>query len=696
MQFDSELGSERPVQCLIGNGQLVTTVGPSGLHDASGADVALAATQEFVVAGRRNKGANHPLIRFGSISHQILVDGQCPELEESVQSLNVDLAEVRTRHLYKEIVESVRALIFYHQNSFYTELRIANHSKEDKTVSVFLTYTMPDCAFRSRIDENLMSLEWEAGDNLGVVVIEVDQGTWKIEGDQAGLFVEKVLGPDEEVTVRLVMTVSDRIEYCPNVSIREIDQHLDKHKESWRVRWEQSEVVTGHNAIDTFRKICLYTIFCQATPWSIPPTVSRPYWGAGAFHDEYYPFMALLSAGYEEMARRVPYFRLSTLSEATKRARSQGALYPWSSTEDGLERDPHGHWYSERFHLGIISASVWNLWLYERKLEELEIFYPVVRGCAEFFRYHLLERNEKGNIQTKSCTDFDESVGPVAAGPFTMAAAAYTLDRASDAARRLGVDKDSASAWDVLARELTAAFPADLESKRYIVPGGKADHVSVLGYIVPFFQDVGSTYAYRTLEHIHLRFRTSYGWMPGVSETLKDTTWLWTAGHLAMCHCVVGDAEKAWEAIESGPLSAGQFMSPNEHIDQNGLLHVPWFTTGAGAWLCGLHWMFARVDDSGDYLLSAVPEHLQDCYFRGLRLSRGVSATARVMCGRLVYLSLTAPKRILFAFHIPAKWIHGIWPVGFGKITDLDTHWLIQVELSAGENVIIEATSPPE
>jgi hypothetical protein len=472
-----------------------------------------------------------------------------------------------------------------------------------------------------------------------------------------------------------------------------MEPDFHRHLEWWREFWGTSEVSTGDAAVDRFREISLYTIACQATPWSIPPTVTERHWGAGAFHDEFYPFVGLLASGHSALARRVPYYRLSTLHVATLRARGQGALYAWSATEDGSERDPHGHWYTERFHLGQIAAAAWLYWLYERRIEYLEDLYPVVRETARYFELQMLERDDRGSVRTKPCTDFDESAGEVRAGPFTMGAAAFALDRAAEGARRLGTDRERRATWERLAGEIRQNFAVDLAERVYAIPDGKPMHYSVVGYVVPFFCDDGSEFARSTLTAVHARTRHDLGFTPGSGPDFADSSWSWTAGHLAMCHSVLGDGDLAWDAVQTGIRSAGQFLSPNEHARRDGEPVVPWFTTGCGAWLAGLHWMFARVDDVGDHVLPAVPASLPSFSFRGLRLSRGVSVSARVLDGVAAYLSLNSPWPMSFTFEIPSRFVADVWPQGLGKVEVEDDLWRITLELSQGENTLVEASS---
>ncbi len=702
MQFDSSLHSDRPVPALVGNGTLATTLGRSGYHEPQLWPAAAAACQEFVLAGRRLPGPRHPLIPFGTLERSIWIAGEAPKAVEVAQAIHTDTAEVRTRILYGGLLESTRSLVFGKRNSFFVETRLSNHSAEDQEVLFSLRYCFgvrhgvrqEELKFRAEELLGAVQYEWETSETLGAVTIATEGMQWKVQSNESVLEVHKLLAPGDEIVVRTVITFSDRIHYCAPLSFTELNHEFNDHADKWRAFWEESEVSTGNQHVDLFRRMSLYTLACQTTHWSIPPTVSERHWGAGAFHDEYYPFLGLLSGGHESMASNVPYFRLATLPKAIERARGRGALYPWSSTEAGEERDPHGHWYTERFHMGLIAACAWSLWLYQRNIEVLEDLYPVLRECARYFECHMIERDERGNLRTKTCTDFDESVGDVASGPFTMAAAVFCLDRAAEAARRLGVDRERRANWDSLSKALRQNFVLDLNRRQYGIPTDKSLHTSVAGYVAPFFCDEGSEFARNTLAMLHSDARTEHGWKPGFHEVFDETGWMWTAGHLGMCHSVLSDGDSAWEAVQRGTLAAGQFMSPNEHVTRDGEPIVPWFTTGCGAWLAALHWMFARVDDYGDFLLPAVPETMRNFSFRGLRLSRAIAAAVRVQDGVLTHLSLQSERPIAYTFDLPARFARGSWPSGLGKIEDLEATWRIQVDLVPGANTLIELREP--
>ncbi|MEW5882919.1 MAG: hypothetical protein AB1725_01690 [Armatimonadota bacterium] len=688
MQFPATLNPDRPTPALVGNGRLVTYLGASGYHDeaADGAP----SMQEFVLAGRRGPGPAFPLISFGRLTRAILVDAEEVEPREADQVLETENASLASRLLRDGVLESTRSLVLAHRNTFLVETRLTNNSDAEVGVVLRVRYALeeqPGVRFAVNRLGAGAEVGFEAGDNLGLIHLTTPDSEWQSEGDSAlALTVSENLRPGQTLRLRVALTFSDRIEFAEPFDWSRREAAQNDHERWWREFWATSDLVTGIAEVDQTRNIALYAIACQATPWSIPPVLCREPWHGGAFHDELYPFLALLSAGHERLARRIPHFRLACLPRAVERGRGLGALYPWNSTEQGLERDPVGQWYTERHHLGAIAATAWFSFLYSKNPEVLEDIYPLLRECARAVEEFVLTTDARGKLISAPCTDFDESAPPIAAGPFTMAAAAFVLSRAAEAAARLHRDLERAARWEDQARELQTNFPVDVETRRYAMPTGAPEHIAVAGYVAPFFVDDGSPYARNAVARLHADLQTEFGWKPGHSSVFEGTAWMWTAGHLAMCHAVLGNGHEALEAVVHGVSSTGRFLSPNEHLRADGSVAVPWFTTGAGAWLTGLHWMFARCDDNGDHLLDAVPESLQEFHFHGLRLSRGVSAAARVSGGCLQYLSLSSPVRQAFTFEIPTRFAEGTCLPKLGRVIDLETHWRVQVDLLEGPN----------
>src|SRR5437660_230753 len=64
------------VSALVGNGELCTTLGPTGYHTPPGQQTDIAhRTQHFVLAGRRMPDPQHALMNFGTLVQRVIVDG---------------------------------------------------------------------------------------------------------------------------------------------------------------------------------------------------------------------------------------------------------------------------------------------------------------------------------------------------------------------------------------------------------------------------------------------------------------------------------------------------------------------------------------------------------------------------------------------------------------------------------------------
>jgi hypothetical protein len=683
------------VSALVGNGELCTTLGPTGYHTPPDQQTDIAhRTQHFVMAGRRRSGSLHPLINFGTLSCSLKIDGLEPHFKTRQQKIDVnrDIPGVETRldsdgiMIVTTTSVSLLSNVAWYQTVFLcTDLR--PHDLDLK-----LSYTLSDANVNGIVSDadSGVHLAFEIENHLGNIFF----GTRKA-GSEADVSIERNVNevgcdctirariqPQGLVTITSWLHFSDRISYeFPQTIDRVIGPVLGSGP-AWFKFNERSKVITGHESIDQFRDSTLYTLRSQATPWSIPPTVSEEYWGAGTFHDEMYPFLGLLSSNQVELAERVPYFRLTTLPQAMQRARGRGALYPWSSTEYGEERDPNGLWLTERFHLGQFAVCIWMLWLYNRDLVQLDDLYPVLREIARYFEMNMLECDENGRLRTKACVDFDESVGAVTNGPFTICAAIASMEYAANAAEILSKDALRIPKWRELAGELRKNLPGTDE--RFEIPDGKPLHYSILSPIFPFRIDVDSPRAVASAEYIHKVCRSTKGWKPGFSEVFEGSNWIWAAAHLGIVHALQGNGNLAWEAIKEAPASAGPFLSPNEHVDKDGVIHVPWFTTGCGAWLYALNCLFVQVDEEGTKLLPAIPSELRDFHFRDLRGDSGILVSGRFADGKLVELTARGPKQMDWRYRVPRRFAEEVELAG--KKSDGPTGYArIEVELLGGD-----------
>jgi hypothetical protein len=657
------LNYDNVVSALTGNGELCTTLSPTGFHTPPELATDIAhRTQHFVMAGRRKCGPQHPLINFGTITRSLLVDGKPAPVTTWKQDIDYSLGTVYSEWEYKVLSETTRSCVTLMDNAFLADTVLTNTGDTPHDIRFIVAYQFGEkgAEVYSGLTQNGIALQYSLEDHLGDIEFDAEIVTGEGELNRmpveagASATLEARLEPGQSVALSVLLHFSDRMHFEFPLNREHIDEVAERHEQGWRDFWSRSEVVTGHELVDGFRQSALYTLRCQATPWSIPPTLSHPYWGGGTFHDEMYPFFGLLSSNYPELAERIPYFRLTTLPQAKARARGRGALYPWSSTEFGEERDPNGLWLTERFHLGQFAVCIHALWLYERNRLQLDDLYPVLRDLARYFEMNMLERDEQGRLHTKKCVDFDESVGAVTNGPFTICAAIASMEYAADAADELQTDNERATIWRELAAELRLNLPGSGDEEIFQIPEGKPLHYSILGPVFPFRIDIDSQRARRSAEHIHEICRSTRGWKPGFSEVFDGSNWMWMAGHLGIVHALQGNAELTWEAVRRGPLSAGAFLSPNEHTNGSDIIQVPWFTTGCGGWLYALNALFIQVDEEGTRLLPAVPKDLPNTRFRDLRAEGGVLVSGEFKEGKLVSLTARAPLPMPWRYRIPS------------------------------------------
>ena len=687
---------------LLGNGSICTTLGPTGYHTPPDrrSDEAHA-TQLFVWAGRRDPGPRHRLTDYGSLSRVLYINGHRTPDTRWEQQLHCDRAFVVSRVFHHDLTETTRSLITLGRSIFMAETELTSSTACEVRLDILYTLgSMADWATSLGIEPDCIAIPFATNQDVGTIRI-------------SSLALN---GPVPTVSItQHAVRFSYRLNVAPGLPVTPGDWQTlqEEHCAAWQDFYRRSAVITGEAAVNRFRELSLYTIRTQLTDWSIGPTLSERYWGGGAFHDEMYPFYALISGGYDELALRMPRFRLQTLGIASERARGKGALYPWSSTEKGEERDPEGLWLTERFHLAQFSAQIWAHWLYERNHEELANLYPILQSIARQIEEGLIYRDDTGTLGTRPCVDFDESVGPVRNGPFTVSGAAAALRWASDAAAVLSLDQTAAARWRSLAAELrgalvTARTEGEDGGEVFGIPTGVPLHYSVLGHIFPFATEPDSDRARRTARYIHRVCRSSRGWKPGASDAYTASNWTWAAGHLTIVHAMLGDSERAWEAVRLGPEGSGPGPTPCEHLDRHGVPRVPWFTTGVGAWLYGLHASLVWVSDDATHLWHGMPSgpwsamHQPETpsplplSFSGIRGSHGVALSGEAAPPHGPVIAARArEERKGWRFALPRSVVNEARVYGrtVAETSDCITY---EVDLSADrEAVLIEARTMP-
>jgi len=437
-----------------------------------------------------------------------------------------------------------------------------------------------------------------------------------------------------------------------SIKKRRISDTVAEHKKDWENFWCRSYISLPDKDLANIWRTALYHIRCSTTEWSIPPGILNTHWWGKYFHDEIFPYLALVSSNHVELAERVPLFRLRTLSKALKMTGGKGARYPYESTEDGDEGSPPGPTLYEIHQMATIALECWIHYLYTQNLDLLRKIYPVIRECAEYFRlWHVYEINDKAFIGV--CTDLDESIYPVREPLYTTCGAIRTFLSAAEASRILGLDEQLRSIWEKLAKKLLENLPFDGE--KYI-PFKGASHQSLgaLGVVFPYeVLDPGDERARRTVFDYMRRCRSTIGWRP-TSRMESDAFfigegegWIWNTAWLATCLARMDEGELAYEVMREIVKMVDTFGSINEAKTKDKTVHH-WFVTGAGAYVYALNQMLIQSTPDRIVLFPAIPSAWEELSFK-LRCQGNVTVEAKIANNKLHFIKIESyfePKRI--------------------------------------------------
>ncbi len=362
------------------------------------------------------------------------------------------------------------------------------------------------------------------------------------------------------------------------------------HKAAWADYWSESRVpVAGVPAkVLEAARTSEYHLRISSTKWSIPTGIYPPHWTGRYFgFDEYFSVCGLLAAGHFKTARKVVHFRRSHLKAACSRAHSyfntvaQAARYTWEALEEpGFEGAPQGFWLEHVFHEANIALEAWQCYLAEEDRAFLEdVAYPVMRGCAEFFRVYCVEEKGDGRMVIGKCTDL-ERLGAARENPFmTTCGAIATFRSVSEASRILGVDDDMRSVWDGVADALLLTLPVSEDGTAYIpYPGCREKSISLLSGVFPYScLPVDDARQRKGIEDF-VATESSCGNMYPVGKSLCT----WYAGWKALVFHRLGEHEIAKVIVDRMAGETGCFSEVFEILEVGS---HPWFTTGEGTLL---------------------------------------------------------------------------------------------------------------
>lgn len=731
---------------LIGNGQLVTTIGPTGYHnglcpeeekvnrtifwagrrlsDARSANIRIprVAREELI-------GCTIPLIRFGRLYRSLQIDGQKTLDETWEQTMDMDHGMVISRIDHGAVRETTESLVCLVENVLIFHTCFENSSTKSVQLSFKLTYEFGDdeglLATGTRLyirrphpDDLIfgnvegvrslttdlaerpphvlesLSVQYEIEKHLGEVHLGRYPNGIIRDTITGGEFIHELnLSPNETGELWFWIVLSDRMMYSHFPKFEQVMEMVDSHKKAWPGFWETSRVEIEHPALESLRKSCLYTLRCNASPWTIPPGYLSTHWEGRTFHDEFYPFLALISSNHQALAERIPNYRLSTLSHAQFRSGGRGTNFGWEVTETGEESAPYGHWVDEQFRHGQISEQAWRYYLHTGDVNELERFYPVIKGCAEWLVHDVLRRDENGNLTTRMIADLSEHVTSAKKSLFVLCATLRSLQNAILASGILGIDTRLRQKWQNLMEELRHILPVDEKNGvfRYAEDVDLPLEPVHLGMVYPFSFDLSSDLVKNTMRGVWREYHKSKN--DATSQLVFSYNWIWAASCLATICFYLGMADEGYQVLQQTINTVGPFMAPNEHFRADKGPFLPWFTTGAGAYVYALNAMFVQVyDHEPAILFPALPTDLKNVRFKDLLASSGVTLSGQIRDGQIRSFIATSKIARDWSFRIPQKMYVKIHWIGGLQSSPPDRSGLItcQVRLKSGANELVQ------
>ena len=303
---------------MIGNGEVVTIVGPTGYHNGfCPSDEAVNRTVFW--AGRRLRdargakisvprvppeeliGPTIPLVRFGRLIRTLTVDGVETTDDDWEQTVDCDHGVVISTFSHGAIRKRTRSLVCLTANMLVFHTKLENMGDQQENLVFRLEYEFGDAeglrpkgtrlhirrphpddlpfgnveGTRSReIDlesrpphllESL-SVQYEVEDHLG----EVRIGRYPLgvirETEFGGVFKHQIqLDAGESIDLWFWVVLSDRLKYAHFSDFERVKALLAAHERAWADFWNTSRVEFGNIELEALRKSCLYTIRCNAS-----------------------------------------------------------------------------------------------------------------------------------------------------------------------------------------------------------------------------------------------------------------------------------------------------------------------------------------------------------------------------------------------------------------------------------------------
>lgn len=703
------LPPEEYVPPVLGNGDILMMLDETGLQSFNLPELyqrRIGPPPRIWMPGRRYDNSMYPVIPFGHLEGEVLVDGRRLDRAERTgwsQELDVETGTVVTVEEYGSLRITTTSFVLHNRNLAVFSRKVEGGSATFTFRHRWHNYVHPD-QFPRR-----MQVDWAVTDAVrahytadgvreyqGILHLFSDSRTAAAsqagntselvinaaDGDRATVFLSLCDDADGDYQDR----AADNLRWAREGGFQAV---YEDHCSTWQSLRGASRVSLPESArrVQEVWETCRYTLLGASTRWSVPPGYSNIQWEGRYFHDELFAHYALLTGGYEH-ARKIVNYRRATLDLARARTGGRGARYAWESIEDGREGLPMcATIFYEIWHMASIAICAWQDYRFSPNGERLkETCYPVIRECAEFFRLWVLVEDSSGEVTTVPCVDLDEEEVPVRGALGTQAGAVATLEIAAQAARVLDVDGELVQEWERLAAAARKNLP--VQDGCY-VPFVGARH-QVLAAVMPLFPlgiATGEDLIARSSVLSYFdRCRTKYNWGPRSDVT---SSWTWNTAWMVSALARMGDGERAGEAILRATASANTFGGVNEAMGKDGRSPSVWFNTTAGAFMAAVNDMLLGSWDNTLRIFPALPPDWKDVSFR-LAASGACMVEAALAGGkvRTVCISTLSPHERAVA--LPLRLVEGEPSVaGGGLLSSEERDGLLVLTLRLGGDTLI-------
>jgi trehalose/maltose hydrolase-like predicted phosphorylase len=277
------------------------------------------------------------------------------------------------------------------------------------------------------------------------------------------------------------------------------DELIKAHTAAWAELWKSDIQIDGDPQAQQDIHSMLYHLYSfsrEGTAYAPSPMgLSGLGYNGHVFWDsDLWMFPALLVL-HPEIAKSLVEYRYERLAVAKQNAFAhgfKGAMFPWESSDTGLEETPVGSLSGPFEHhiTACVGLAAWNYYcVTQDKQWLLEKGWPILSATADFWASRV-KRNGPGQYDIKNVIAADEWAEGIDNDAFTNAAAIADLKAATAAAKILGIKADPD--WAIVAQNIPILKFPDGVTKEFATfkgDGIKQADVNLLAYPLKIITD---------------------------------------------------------------------------------------------------------------------------------------------------------------------------------------------------------------